>query len=67
MPMLNVLDGSDCEVAGFVRLSNVGLSLLGLVRNWALSIRESEFKTGSVKKKKKRLLITLKLGYEKCG
>lgn len=59
--MLNVLDGSDCEVAGFVRLSNVGFRLLGLVRNWALSIRGSEFKTGFCGKQR-RLLITLKIG-----
>lgn len=33
---VDVLGGSDCEVAGFVGLSNVGFSLLGLVRNCAL-------------------------------
>lgn len=39
---VDVPSGSDCEVAGFVGLSNVGFSLLGLVRNCAL-IGGSEF------------------------
>lgn len=54
--MLTCLVEVIVKVAGFVRLSNVGFSLLGLVRNCAVS-EESEFQKDSMRNGERYLLI----------